>query len=391
MSIMKMTDLDLAGKRVLIRADLNVPIKHGKVTCKKRISAFLPTIEMAIKQGARIMVFSHLGRPTEGKYDGNFSLLPVVEIIRDKISCPIKFIANYLDGVEIAKGEVVILENVRFNPGETNNEEILSKKYASLCDIFVMDAFGSAHRTQASTHGVIKFSPIACAGPLLTTELEALSQAMINPRRPMVAIVGGSKISTKFNLLNSLAKLADQVMVGGGIANTFVAIDNKVGQSLYEPDFVESAKFLRNTYGITIPTDVRVGKQFSENVQAILKPVTEIKNDEEIMDLGENTTRRMAKILKQAKTILWNGPIGVFEFPNFSHGTKTIANAIAESKAFSIAGGGDTLAAIDLFGIEDKISYISTGGGSFLAFIEGKILPGVAILEERAKQYDIIR
>ncbi|WWO99160.1 MAG: phosphoglycerate kinase [Candidatus Dasytiphilus stammeri] len=386
MSIMKMTDLDLADKRVLIRADLNVPIKNGKVTCKRRISAFLPTIEMARKKGARIMVFSHLGRPTEGKYDVNFSLLPVVKIIRDKMSCPIKFIADYLNGVEIAKGEVIILENVRFNQGETKNDDTLSQKYASLCDIFVMDAFGSAHRTQASTHGVIKFSPIACAGPLLVAECEALSQAMINPRRPMVAILGGSKISTKFNLLNSLAKLADQVMVGGGIANTFLAIDNKVGQSLYEPDFVESAKFLRNTYGIPIPTDVRVGKQFSDKVKAIIKPVTEIKNDEKIMDLGDNTALRMAKILKQAKTIIWNGPLGVFEFPNFSHGTKTVANAIAESNAFSIIGGGDTIAAIDLFRIEDKISYISTGGGSFLAFIEGKKLSVVALLEQRAKQ-----
>ncbi|WWP00356.1 MAG: phosphoglycerate kinase [Candidatus Dasytiphilus stammeri] len=391
MSIMKMTDLDLAGKRVLIRADLNVPIKNGKVTCEKRISAFLPTIEIAIKKGASIMVLSHLGRPTEGKYEVNFSLLPVVKIMRDKISYPIRFIADYLDGVEIAKGEVVIFENVRFNKGERKNDDILSKKYASLCDVFVMDAFGSAHRTQASTHGVIKFSPIACAGPLLTTEVEVLSQAMINPRRPMVAIVGGSKISTKFNILNSLVKLADQVIVGGGIANTFVAIDNKVGQSLYEPDFVESAKFLRNTYGIPIPTDVRVGKQYSENIQAIIKPVTEIKNDEKIMDLGDNSARRIAKILKQAKTILWNGPVGVFEFPNFSNGTKTIANAIAESNAFSIAGGGDTLAAIDLFGIEDKISYISTGGGSFLAFIEGKKLPVITILEERAQQCDITR
>ncbi|WWO97931.1 MAG: phosphoglycerate kinase [Candidatus Dasytiphilus stammeri] len=386
MSIMKMTDLDLADKRVLIRADLNVPMKNGKVTCERRISAFLPTLEIARKKGARIMVISHLGRPTEGKYDVNFSLLPVFKIIRDKISCPIKFIADYLNGVEIAKGEVVILENVRFNKGETKNDDILSQKYASLCDIFVMDAFGSAHRTQASTHGVIKFSPIACAGPLLAAECEALTQVMRNPRRPMVAILGGSKISTKFNILNSLAKLADQVMVGGGIANTFVAIDNKVGQSLYEPDFVESAKFLRNTYGIPIPTDVRVGKQFSDKVKAIIKPVTEINDDEKIMDLGDNTAIRMAKILKKAKTIIWNGPVGVFEFPNFSHGTKTVANAIAESNAFSIIGGGDTIAAIDLFRIEDKISYISTGGGSFLAFIEGKKLSVVALLEERAKQ-----
>ncbi|WWP01720.1 MAG: phosphoglycerate kinase [Candidatus Dasytiphilus stammeri] len=385
MSIIKMTDLDLADKRVLIRADLNVPIKNGQVTCKRRISAFLPTLEIARKKGARIMVLSHLGRPNEGQYDVNFSLLPVVKIIRDKMNGPINFIADYLNGVEIAKGEVIILENVRFNKGETKNDDLLSKKYASLCDIFVMDAFGSAHRNQASTHGVIKFSPIACAGPLFTAECEALSKAMINPRRPMVAILGGSKISTKFNLLNSLAKLADQVMVGGGIANTFVAIDNKVGQSLYEPDFVESAKFLRNTYGIPIPTDVRVGKQCSEKVKDIIKPVTEIKNDEKIMDLGDNTALRMAKILKKAKTIIWNGPVGVFELPNFSHGTKTVANAIAESNAFSIIGGGDTLAAIDLFGIEDKFSYISTGGGSFLAFIEGKKFSVVTLLEQRAK------
>jgi len=374
-----MTDLDLAGKRVLIRADLNVPVKEGKVTSDARIRASLPTIEAALKQGAKVMVTSHLGRPTEGEYNEEFSLLPVVNYLKDKLNgTNVTLAKDYLDGVDVAAGELVVLENVRFNKGE--------KKYAALCDVFVMDAFGTAHRAQASTHGVGKFAPIACAGPLLSAELEALGKVMSNPQRPLVAVVGGSKVSTKFDVLQSLVKIADTVIVGGGIANTFVAIDNNVGKSLFEPDFVAAAKGLRDQYGIPVPTDSRVGTEFSETAPATVKKVSEVADNEEIMDFGDETALAMAKLLKDAKTILWNGPVGVFEFPNFRKGTEIIANAIADSEAFSVAGGGDTLAAIDLFGIEDKISYISTGGGAFLEFVEGKKLPAVAMLEERAKQ-----
>ena len=387
MSVIKMTDLDLAGKRVLIRADLNVPVKEGKVTSDARIRASLPTIELALKQGAKVMVTSHLGRPVEGEYNEEFSLLPVVNYLKEKLGADnVSLAKDYLDGVELEAGKLVVLENVRFNKGEKKDDETLSKKYAALCDIFVMDAFGTAHRAQASTHGVGKFAPIACAGPLLSAELEALGKALSNPARPMVAVVGGSKVSTKFDVLNSLVKIADTVIVGGGIANTFVAIENNVGKSLYEPDFVEAAKKLRDEYKIPVPFDSRVGTEFSETAPSFVKKSSEIQDNEEIMDFGDETALAMAKLLKEAKTILWNGPVGVFEFPNFRKGTEIIANAIADSDAFSIAGGGDTLAAIDLFGIEDKISYISTGGGAFLEFVEGKTLPAVAMLEERAKQ-----
>lgn len=387
MSVIKMTDLDLAGKRVLIRADLNVPVKEGKVTSDARIRASLPTIEAALKQGAKVMVTSHLGRPTEGEYNEEYSLLPVVNYLKEKLSgTSVSLAKEYLDGVEVNAGELVVLENVRFNKGEKKDDETLAKKYAALCDVFVMDAFGTAHRAQASTHGVGKFAPVACAGPLLSAELEALGKVMSNPERPLVAVVGGSKVSTKFDVLQSLVKIADTVIVGGGIANTFVAIDNKVGKSLYEPDFVEAAKKLRDEYGIPVPTDSRVGTEFSETATATVKKVSEVADNEEIMDFGNETAQAMAKLLKEAKTILWNGPVGVFEFPNFRKGTEIIANAIADSDAFSVAGGGDTLAAIDLFGIEDKISYISTGGGAFLEFVEGKKLPAVAMLEERARQ-----
>lgn len=383
MSVIKMTDLDLAGKRVLIRADLNVPVKEGKVTSDARIRASLPTIENALKQGARVMVTSHLGRPTEGEYNEEFSLLPVVNYLKDKISSPVRLAKDYLDGVDVAEGELVVLENVRFNKGEKKDDEELSKKYAALCDVFVMDAFGTAHRAQASTHGVGKFADIACAGPLLADELEALG----NPARPMVAIVGGSKVSTKLTVLGSLSKIADQLIVGGGIANTFVAAQgHNVGKSLYEADLIPEAKKLLETCDIPVPSDVRVATEFSETATATLKSVTAIKDDEQILDLGDVSAERLADILKNAKTILWNGPVGVFEFPNFRKGTEIIAQAIADSDAFSIAGGGDTLAAIDLFGIADKISYISTGGGAFLEFLEGKKLPAVAMLEERAKQ-----
>ena len=385
MSVIKMSDLDLAGKRVLIRADLNVPVKDGKVTSDARIRASLPTIEIALKQGARVMVTSHLGRPTEGEYNEEFSLLPVVNYLKEHLKSPVRLAKDYLDGVEVAEGELVVLENVRFNKGEKKDDEALSKKYAALCDIYVMDAFGTAHRAQASTHGVGKFAPIACAGPLLSAELEALGKALGNPARPMVAIVGGSKVSTKLTVLDSLSKIADQLIVGGGIANTFVAAQgNNVGKSLYEADLVGTASKLLETCDIPVPTDVRVATEFSETAVATVKSVKDIKDDEQILDMGDESAYRLAEIIKNAKTILWNGPVGVFEFPNFRKGTEIVAQAIADSDAFSIAGGGDTLAAIDLFGIADKISYISTGGGAFLEFVEGKVLPAVEILEKRA-------
>jgi phosphoglycerate kinase len=387
MSVIKMSDLDLAGKRVLIRADLNVPVKDGKVTSDARIRASLPTIEIALKQGARVMVTSHLGRPTEGEYNEEFSLLPVVNYLKEHLKSPVRLAKDYLDGVEVAEGELVVLENVRFNKGEKKDDEALSKKYAALCDIYVMDAFGTAHRAQASTHGVGNFAPIACAGPLLSAELEALGKALGNPARPMVAIVGGSKVSTKLTVLDSLSKIADQLIVGGGIANTFVAAQgNNVGKSLYEADLVGTASKLLETCDIPVPTDVRVATEFSETAVATVKSVKDIKDDEQILDMGDESAYRLAEIIKNAKTILWNGPVGVFEFPNFRKGTEIVAQAIADSDAFSIAGGGDTLAAIDLFGIADKISYISTGGGAFLEFVEGKALPAVVMLEERAKK-----
>ena len=387
MSVIKMTDLDLAGKRVFIRADLNVPVKEGKVTSDARIRASLPTIELALKQGAKVMVTSHLGRPTEGEYNEEFSLLPVVNYLKDKLSNPVRLVKDYLDGVDVAEGELVVLENVRFNKGEKKDDEALSKKYAALCDVFVMDAFGTAHRAQASTHGIGKFADVACAGPLLAAELDALGKALKEPARPMVAIVGGSKVSTKLTVLDSLSKIADQLIVGGGIANTFVAAQgHSVGKSLYEADLVDEAKRLLTTCDIPVPTDVRVATEFSETAPATLKSVNDVKEDEQILDIGDASAQQLAEILKNAKTILWNGPVGVFEFPNFRKGTEIVANAIADSEAFSIAGGGDTLAASDLFGSADKISYISTGGGAFLEFGEGKVLPAVAMLEERAKK-----
>ncbi|MTC26466.1 phosphoglycerate kinase [Providencia alcalifaciens] len=386
MSVIKMTDLDLAGKRVFIRSDLNVPVKDGKVTSDARIRASLPTIELALKQGAKVMVTSHLGRPTEGEYNEEFSLQPVVDYLAAKLDNPVRLVKDYLNGVDIAEGELVVLENVRFNKGEKKDDETLSKQYAALCDVYVMDAFGTAHRAQASTHGVAKFSPVACAGPLLSNELEALGKALGNPARPMVAIVGGSKVSTKLTVLDSLSKIADQLIVGGGIANTFIAAEgNNVGRSLYEADLIPEAKKLLANCQIPVPTDVRVATEFSETAEATLKASSAIKDDEQILDLGDESAERLAEILKNAKTILWNGPVGVFEFPNFRKGTEIVARAIADSDAFSIAGGGDTLAAIDLFGIADKISYISTGGGAFLEFVEGKKLPAVVMLEERAK------
>ncbi|KGQ46115.1 phosphoglycerate kinase [Gallibacterium anatis] len=386
MSVIKMTDLDLAGKRVLIRADLNVPVKDGKITSDARIKASLPTIKSALEQGAKVMVTSHFGRPTEGEYNAEFSLQPVVDYLNNLLDVPVRLAKDYLDGVEVAPNELVVLENVRFNKGEKKDADDLAQKYAALCDVFVMDAFGTAHRAQASTHGVAKFAPVACAGPLLSNELDALGKALKNPQRPMVAIVGGSKVSTKLTVLDSLSKIADQLVVGGGISNTFIAAQgNNVGLSLYEKDLIPEAQRLMASCNIPVATDVRVGKEFSETATATVKPATEVQDDEEILDLGDESAQKLAEIIRNAKTILWNGPVGVFEFPNFRKGTEIVARAIAESDAFSIAGGGDTLAAIDMFGIADQISYISTGGGAFLEFVEGKVLPAVEILEQRAK------
>lgn len=386
MSVIKMTDLDLNGKRVFIRADLNVPVKDGKVTSDARIRATIPTLKLALEKGAKVMVTSHLGRPTEGEFTPEDSLQPVVDYLNEHLDVPVRLVRDYLNGVEVNAGEIVVLENVRVNKGEKKNDPELGKKYAALCDVFIMDAFGTAHRAQASTYGVAEFAPVACAGPLLAAELDALGKALKEPARPMVAIVGGSKVSTKLEVLNSLSKIADQIIVGGGIANTFIAAaGHNVGKSLYEADLIPVAKELAASTDIPVPVDVRVGTEFSETAPATEKSVTEVKDDESIFDIGDKSAAQLAEIIKNAKTVLWNGPVGVFEFPNFRKGTEIISHAIANSDAFSIAGGGDTLAAIDLFGIADKISYISTGGGAFLEFVEGKVLPAVEILEKRAK------
>ena len=386
MSVIKMTDLDLKGKRVFIRADLNVPVKDGKVTSDARIRATIPTLKLALEKGAKVMVTSHLGRPTEGEFTPEDSLQPVVDYLNEHLDVPVRLVRDYLNGVDVKAGEIVVLENVRVNKGEKKNDPELGKKYAALCDVFVMDAFGTAHRAQASTYGVAEFAPVACAGPLLAAELDALGKALKEPARPMVAIVGGSKVSTKLEVLNSLSKIADQIIVGGGIANTFIAAaGHNVGKSLYEADLNAVAKELAASTDIPVPVDVRVGTEFSETAPATEKSVTEVKDDESIFDIGDKSAAQLAEIIKNAKTVLWNGPVGVFEFPNFRKGTEIISHAIANSDAFSIAGGGDTLAAIDLFGIADKISYISTGGGAFLEFVEGKVLPAVEILEKRAK------
>ncbi|MFZ7175025.1 phosphoglycerate kinase [[Pasteurella] aerogenes] len=387
MSVIKMTDLDLAGKRLFIRADLNVPVKDGKVTSDARIRATIPTLKFALEKGAKVMVTSHLGRPTEGEFKPEDSLQPVVDYLNNA-GFKARLVQDYLDGVEVADGEVVVLENVRVNKGEKKNSEELAKKYAALCDIFVMDAFGTAHRAEGSTYGVAQFAPVACAGPLLAAELDALGKALKEPQRPMLAIVGGSKVSTKLTVLDSLSKIADQLIVGGGIANTFIAVEgHNVGKSLYEADLIPEAQRLAKATNIPVPVDVRVGTEFSDTAPATEKSVSDVQADESIFDIGDKSAEELAKIIKSAKTILWNGPVGVFEFPNFRKGTEVISNAIAEATAngaFSIAGGGDTLAAIDLFGIADKISYISTGGGAFLEFVEGKVLPAVEILEKRA-------
>jgi phosphoglycerate kinase len=390
MTVLKMTDLDLAGKRVLIREDLNVPLRDGAVADDTRLRATLPTIRHAADAGGRVLLMSHLGRPTEGEPDPQYSLAPVASALGDLLGRPVRLVGDWLDGVELADGEVALAENVRFNKGEKRDDEALAKRMAALCDVFVMDAFGTAHRAQASTHGVARFAPVACAGPLLVGELDALARALDAPARPMVAIVGGSKVSTKLTVLDSLSRVVDRLIVGGGIANTFIAAaGHNVGKSLYEADLVPEAQRLiaaaRDAGGeIPVPTDVVCGKAFAADAEAEVKRVEEVADDDLIFDIGPATAQRLAASLAEAGTVVWNGPVGVFEFDQFGEGTRTIANAIAASAGFSIAGGGDTLAAIAKYGIGDRVSYISTGGGAFLEFLEGKTLPAVAMLEARA-------
>ncbi|WP_440875668.1 phosphoglycerate kinase [Thalassotalea sp. PLHSN55] len=390
MSVIKMTDLALAEQRVLIREDLNVPIQEGKITSDARLRAALPTLKIALEAGAKVMVMSHLGRPTEGEFNADFSMQPVVDYLSAALNYPVRLVADYLDGVDVAAGELVVFENIRFNVGEKKNDDALSKKLAALCDIYVMDAFGTAHRAQASTHGVAKFAPVAAAGPLLSAELAALTKALDNPARPLVAMVGGSKVSTKLTVLDSLSKIADTLVVGGGISNTFVASAGyEVGNSLYEADLIPEAQRLCKETDVVFAQDVTVTKvgfsDWKHDSATEIKQLKDISADDDIIDYGPESAAKVAEILKSAKTILWNGPCGVFEIDAFAKGTKVISHAIAESDAFSIAGGGDTLAAVDKYNIADKVSYISTGGGAFLEFLEGKVLPAVEILEQRAK------
>lgn len=386
MNVQKMTDLALQGQRVLIREDLNVPIKNASVSSDARLRAALPTIQAAADAGARVMLMSHLGRPTEGEPNDEFSLAPVADHLGQLLGRTVRLVDDYLGtNLELNDGDVVLLENVRFNSGEKKDDEGLSKHYAALCDIFVMDAFGTAHRAQASTHGVARFAPTACAGPLLANELEALEKALAHPQRPMTAIVGGSKVSTKLDVLNALSEKCDQLIVGGGIANTFIAAAGyNVGKSLYEADLIDQAKALMAKVAIPVPTDVVVATEFSESADAVIKPVDQVADNEMILDIGPQTAANLAELLKDAGTILWNGPVGVFEIDQFGKGTEVIAQAIADSQAFSIAGGGDTLAAIDKYAIAERVSYISTGGGAFLEYVEGKTLPAVAALEAAA-------
>ena len=386
MTLKLMTDLDLTDRRVLIRQDLNVPIKDGQVTSAARIKASLPTIRLALQAGAKVIVMSHLGRPSEGSVTSEHSLEPVAQFMSEQLGKPVNLVEHWREGIDLTGSDVVLLENVRFNKGEKDNDDDLAKAYAELCDIFVMDAFGTAHRAQASTHGVAKYAPIACAGPLLAKELDALAHALATPKKPIAAIVGGSKVSTKLMVLENLADKVDQLIVGGGIANTFLAAAGKpVGMSLYEPDLIPAAQALMAKTNIPLPTDVVVGKVFSESAEAVVKLVDEVADDDMIFDIGPQTADQLAKLMVSMGTIIWNGPVGVFEFAQFGGGTETLANAIAASNGFSIAGGGDTLAAVDKYAIADKISYISTGGGAFLEYVEGKELPAVTILEQRAK------
>ena len=394
MPVLEMTGLDLAGKRVLIRQDLNVPLSDGVVTSDQRIKASLPTIRHCIDAGARVMIMSHLGRPEEGNPEPQFSLQPVADYLANALGKSVSLVSDYLEQAPaMVAGEIVLLENVRFNAGEKADDEDLSRQYAALCDIFVMDAFGTAHRAQASTHGVGKFAPVACAGPLLATELDALGKALHEPASPVVAIVGGAKVSTKLTVLESLSEIVDRLIPGGGIANTFIAAAGyNVGKSLVEMDLIPQAKRLMQQAkeqgrDIPIPVDVVCGKEFSATAVATIKLVDEVEDDDMIFDIGPQTVIRFAEILQRAATIVWNGPVGVFEFDQFGEGTRALSQAIADSAAFSIAGGGDTLAAVDKYGIADQISYISTGGGAFLEFLEGKQLPAVAMLEARCKNY----
>lgn len=389
MSFLRMDELDLTGKRVMIREDFNVPIENGQVTSDARLRAALPTIELALDRGAAVILLSHLGRPVEGEYDAKFSMAPVAEYLSRLINQPVRFQQEWLGGFEVAPGEVVLCDNVRFNKGEKGNDEALAKTMAALCDVFVMDAFGTAHRAQASTEGVIRHAPQACAGPLLTRELYELEKALTAPDRPMLAIVGGSKVSTKLTVLESLMSRVDELIVGGGIANTFIAASgHDVGKSLYEPDLIPEAQRLiriahENGGEIPIPKDVVVANDFSAEAKAHIRAIDEVKSNEMILDIGPLTAIDYAAIIQGAGTVIWNGPVGVFEFDNFEAGTRAIADAIEVSHAFSIAGGGDTLAAIDKFNIRDGVSYISTGGGAFLEYVEGKKLPAVAALESR--------
>ncbi|WP_373332133.1 phosphoglycerate kinase [Thiopseudomonas alkaliphila] len=386
MTVLKMTDVDLKGQRVLIREDLNVPVKDGKVQSDARILASLPTIRLALEQGAAVLVCSHLGRPEEGQFSQENSLAPVAEYLSTALGREVPLVRDYLEGVEVKPSEIVLLENVRFNLGEKKNTDELAQQYAALCDVFVMDAFGTAHRAQGSTHGVAKFAKVACAGPLLAAELEALGKALDQPAQPMAAIVAGSKVSTKLDVLNSLAEICDQLIVGGGIANTFLAAAGyPVGKSLYEAELVETAKAIAAKVSVPLPVDVVVAKAFAADAEATVKAVADVAADDMILDIGPETAASFAELLKSSGTILWNGPVGVFEFDQFGNGTKVLAEAIAQSSAFSIAGGGDTLAAIDKYNVAQNISYISTGGGAFLEFVEGKVLPAVEILEQRAK------
>jgi len=389
--VLRMADLDLAGKRVLIREDLNVPVHEGVVTSDARIRASLPTIRLALERGARVMIMSHLGRPKEGEYDPSLSLEPVAGRLAELLGRKVPLVRDWLDGgVEVDPGEAVLLENVRFNRGEKKDDESLARRMAALCDVYVMDAFGTAHRAEASTHGVARFAPVACAGPLLAGELTALATALDDPARPMVAIVAGSKVSTQLTVLEALLARVDQLIVGGGIANTFLAAQGlPVGKSLHEPDMVDIARRLisksqERGVGIPLPTDVVVAKEFAASAEADVKPAASVAEDDMILDIGPDTAEQLARIVAGAGTVIWNGPLGVFEFDQFGEGTRVLAKAIAASGAFSLAGGGDTLAAIEKYGVEEGISYISTGGGAFLEFVEGKKLPAVAVLEERA-------
>lgn len=392
MNFLHMSELDLAGQRVLIREDLNVPISDGKVTSDARLGAALPTIRMAVAAGAKVMLMSHLGRPHEGEYQEVFSLAPVAKKLSSMLGLKVRLEKDWLDGVSIEAGEVVLCENVRFNPGEKSNDDNLSRKMAALADIFVMDAFATAHRTHASTHGVARYAPIACAGPLLAGELQALSQALENPARPLVAIVGGSKVSSKLTILKTLAEKVDQLVVGGGIANTFIAAaGHRVGRSLHEPDLLDAAREVsefanRRGASIPLPSDVVVATEFSDTAEADVRAVDQVEDDQMILDIGPDTAEVLAGIMRDAGTIVWNGPVGVFEIDQFGEGTRTLANAIAESSAFSIAGGGDTLAALEKYKLATQISYISTGGGAFLEFLEGRTLPAVEVLQARAQE-----